>query len=462
MSKKGETMNKSVKTFVTVSLVTVLAFGMAGCGQDQDTNQNKRQNLGSEQSQNQSQDEASKEFSPKYSSDTEYKLSVVGTYSNFESLESEFERFYAHYPEGEIVYTYLDDYSNTINQALAGQEPPDIYVVQPWMYGDERYDSLFDGAEVLSDPELGINLDCIRSSFRWEMEDGNILTLPVFATSYGMLVNMDIFEKEGLDVPKTFDELKETCDKLKAAGYESPVMGSNTSTTPGIGYAFAYPMFAKTVKDDRSIEGDLNNLEPSAGEAMRGSLTRLKEFVDYGCIDIDKCTAEIEDDYNAVIMRFFEGDVPMMLCSGDVVSGTKKRESKSEAFEANPFEYDFYVAPSGDEGGYYMDSMSLLFCVNKNSTSLDMTNEFIRFLANEEELGLMAQEKRLITPTKDYSLDEVYASLSGFPEDRTVNFRDIEILDTAVKEFRAAAYAVINGDMTVDEAVAAYGTISDE
>ena len=432
-------MNKHITKIISTALVIMLVLGTAGCSQS--TNK-------------------SKEFTPKYSSDTTYKLSVAGTYSNFESLESAFERFYTYYPNGEIMYTYLDDYINTVGQALAGQEPPDIYVVQPWMYGDERFDPLFDGAEVLSDPELNINLDCIRQGLRWEMNDGEILALPVFATSYGILVNMDIFEKENLEVPKTFGELKETCEKLKAAGYASPVMGADTNTTPGIGYSFAYPMFAKKVKDDRSVEGDLNNLVPSAGEVMREPLTRLKELVDSGCIDIDKCKAEIEDDYNAVIMRFFEGDVPMMICSGDVVSGTKKRESKSEAFTANPFKYDFYVAPSGDEGGYYMDSMSILFSVNKDSANLDMTNEFIRFLTSEKELGLMAQEKRLITPTKDYSLDEVYASLSGFPEDRTVNFRDTEILDTAVKEFRAAAYAVINGEMTVDEAVAAYGTIA--
>ena len=382
---------------------------------------------------------------------------MVGTYSNFESLESAIERFYEHYPNGEIVYTYLDDYRNTIGPALAGTEPPDIYVVQPWMYGDERFAPLFESAEVLSDPSLQMNLDCIRPEIRWEMENGDVLTLPVFATSYGMLVNMDIFEKENLQVPKNYEELLEVCEALKAAGYASPVMGANTNTTPGIGYAFAYPMFAQGVKDDRSIEADLNNLAPSAGEAMRESLTRLDAFVDAGCIDVKKCTAEIEDDYNGVIMRFFEGDVPMMLCSGDVVSGTKKRESKSEAFTANPFQYDFYVAPSGDEGGYYMDSVSILFCVNKNSANLDMTNEFLRFLTSEEELGLMAQEKRLITPTKDYSLDEVYASLADFPEKRTINFRDTELLDTAVKEFRAAAYAVVNGDMTADEAVANYG-----
>ena len=454
-------MNKNINKILSTTLVTTLILAMAGCGQSQSQSQNENNNDNQvqEQSQDENQDKASKEFSPKLPSDTEYKLSVAGTYSNFESLESAFERFYSHYPEGEIQYTYLDDYSNTIRQAIVGEEQPDIYVVQPWMYGDERYDCLFESAEVLSTPELEIDLDCIRTDLRWEMNNGEIKTLPIFATSYGMLVNMDIFEKEGLQVPTTFGQLKDTCEKLKAAGYESPIMGANTSTTPGIGYSFAYPMFAKAVKDDRSIEDDLNNLEPSAGETMRAALTRLAELIDSGYIDVNKCAAEIEDDYNAVILRFFEGDVPMMLCSGDVVSGTKKRESKSEAFEANPFKYDFYVAPSGDDGGYYMDSMSLLFCVNKNGVNIDMTNEFIRFLTSEKELGLMAQEKRLITPTQDYSLDEVYASLSDFPAERTISFRDTEILDTAVKQFRAAAYAVVNGEMTVDEAVAAYGTL---
>ena len=436
-------MIRHIKTKISIMPVLALILGIAGCGQSSTTT-------------------ASKEFSPKYPSDTAFKLSIVGTYSNFESLESEFERLFEHYPNGELEYTYLDDYSKTIVHALAGQEPPDIYVVQPYMYGNDEYKSLFEGAEVLSAPELEIGIDCIRPGLRWEMENGEVKMLPVFSTSYGMLVNMDIFEKENLKVPQTFGELKEVCEKLKAAGYESPIMGSNTNTTPGIGYAFAYPMFAKAVKDDKSKEADLNNLVPSAGEVLRQPLSRLRELVDSGCIDVAKCTAEIEDDYNAVILRFFEGDVPMMLCSGDVVSGTRKRESKSEAFSANPFKYDFYIAPSGDDGGYYMDSVTIMFCVNKNSANLDMTNEFIRFLTSEKELGLMAESKRLITPTSDYSLDEVYSSLSGFPADRTISFRDFEILDTAVKEFRSGAYAVVNGEMTVDEVVANYGSIANK
>lgn len=194
---------------------------------------------------------------------------------------------------------------------------------------------------------------------------------------------------------------------------------------------------------------------------MRPALERLKTFVDQGYLNPEKCSEEIEDDYNAVIMRFFEGDVPMMLGSGDMVSGTLKRESKSEAFLSNPFKYKFFVVPSGDEGGYFLNSVNLFFSVNKNSKNLDMTNEFIRFITREEELGNMAAIKRLITPTNDFSLDEVYSSLEGFPQERAFSYRETGLNDAVGKEFRAAAYKVANGMITVEEAVNSYGKLWD-
>ena len=179
-------MNKQIKTMISTTFAAMLMLSLVGCGQTDAEVPNQSEDIGIQQ------DKITDAFAPKYSSDTEYKLSVAGTYSNFESLESTIDRFYDYYPNGEIEYKYLDDYRNTISLALAGQEPPDIYVIQPWMYGDEQFSSLFDGAEVLSATELEINLDCIRPSVKWEMDDGEIRTLPVFATSYGMLVNMDI------------------------------------------------------------------------------------------------------------------------------------------------------------------------------------------------------------------------------------------------------------------------------
>jgi multiple sugar transport system substrate-binding protein len=353
----------------------------------------------------------------------------------------------------------MDDYNNVISSALVNSEPPDIFTTNSWMIGNEAYDDMFNNCEVLSDSSVGIDYSCISESLIRTTDSGDVVMIPIFTTSYGMLVNLDIFEKEGLKVPTNFGELMDVCAKLKSAGYESPMMGADKFSGSGLFNCFAYPMYAYNVKNNSDKIDALNNFEPSSGELMRPALDRLHELVSSGCIDLPKCQEEIVDEYDSIIMRFFEGDVPMMLGSGDMVSGTAKRESKSEAYTANPFKYQFFVVPLGDDGGYFLDNVNLFFSVNKNSANLDMTNEFIRFLTQEKELGNMAAIKRLITPTNDFSLDEVYSSLEGFPDEKSFSYRETGLSDAVNKEFRAAAYKVANGEMTVDEAIKAYGSL---
>ena len=55
----------------------------------------------------------------------------------------------------------------------------------------------------------------------------------------------------------------------------------------------------------------------------------------------------------------------------------KKRESKSQAFTDNPFEYEFMYVPLGENGVYkYIDSW-YGFSVNKYSDNLDYAVEFM-------------------------------------------------------------------------------------
>lgn len=84
-----------------------------------------------------------------------------------------------------------------------------------------------------------------------------------------------------------------------------------------------------------------------------------------------------------------------MICSGDTVSGTGKRESQSEAFSKAPFTYYFTPIPLSQAGWYFIDSPSIQFSVNKTCNDLDMTNEFMRFLITRQELNKMASSKRL-------------------------------------------------------------------
>ena len=398
-------------------------------------------------------------FTPALDTSSGGHIDIVGGYDNFEALEAEFDRFNDYYPNVELVYTKVDDYNNMIGTVLNGNDAPDIYVNYSWMYGREQYKASIDHAEDLTDPALGLDLDCIRSNIILNTDDGTLPMVPVFSNTYGMLVNNSLFEKEGLSVPATYQELVTVCEDFREKGYENPMMGFSQKETTSLFTLTVYPYFCGTVAHDAEAVKKLNALDVSAGEYMRPALEKLVQFLNDGCVDLDAC-AEIENNYDAVILRFFEGDVPMMLCSGDAVSGTKKRESRSEAFIANPFTYTFAPVPMSDEGANFLDIPNLQFSVNKDSANLEMTNEFMRFLITPQELNEMAQNKGLMSPTKDLSFNSMYAALGAVPEARILSPEVIGLTDDAVIQLRQAGYLVGTGAITIDEAIAGYGTFT--
>ena len=396
-------------------------------------------------------------FKPALDSSVNCHISVAGGYSNFEALEAEFDRFNEYYPNVDLTFTKVDDYNNMIGMVLNGNDAPDIYVNYSWMYGREQYQASIDHAENLADPSLGLDLDCIRSNMILNTGDGTLPMVPVFSNTYGMLVNNDLFKKEGLSVPTTYQELVAVCKAFREKGYENPMMGFSKEETTSLFTLTIYPFFCGTLAQDEEAVKKLNSLDPSAGEYMRSSLEKIVQFLNDSCVNLDAC-AEIENNYEAVILRFFEGDVPMMACSGDTVSGTKKRESRSEAFLAKPFSYSFVPVPMSDEGAVFLDMPNLQFSVNKDSANLEMANEFMRFLVTSRELNEMAQNKGLMSPTKDLSFNSMYAAFGSIPENRIISPEVLGLSDDAVIQLRMAVYGVATGAMTIDEAVAGFGT----
>ena len=285
-----------------------------------------------------------------------------------------------------------------------------------------------------------------------------MLLVPVFSRTYGMLVNNDLFKKEGLSVPTTLTELMSVIDAFRGKGYANPMMGYTLkSTTSTLMNTLAYPLFVATLSENPEALALANALDPAAGEYMRPALETMERLIRDASIDLDECD-KIDDNYTTVILRFFEGDVPMMVCTADTVSGTKKRESQSEAFTKSPFTYTFSPIPMTDKGGYFIDSPSVEFSVNKNCNDLDMTNEFMRFLITSEELNRMASVKRLVTPTTDLSLDAVYAPFGQIPADRIISPEILGITDPLTVQIRQAAFQVGRGEITIDEAITLYGS----
>ena len=396
-------------------------------------------------------------FQPSLDTSIDCEINVIGGYSNFEALEAEFDRFNEYYPNVRLMFTKIDDYSNMVGMVLNGNNAPDIYVNYSWMYGRDQYSASIEHAENLADPALGLNLDCIRGNIILNTDDGTLPMVPVFSNTYGMLVNNDLFEKEGLSVPTTYSELVDVCNAFREKGYDNPMMGFSREETTSLFTVAIYPFFCGTVASDAEAIKKLNAMDPSVGEYMRPSLEKIAQFIGDGCVDLDACD-EIENNYDAVILRFFEGDVPMMTCSGDTVSGTKKREERSEAFFANPFTYSFVPVPMADEGAYFLDMPNLQFSVNKESPNLDMANEFMRFLITSRELNEMALSKGLVSPTKDLSFNSMYAAFGAVSDSRILSPEVFGLTDDAVKQLRQAVYLVGTGAISIDEAVARYGS----
>ncbi len=310
------------------------------------------------------QEETAAGFKPSLDTSTSCSITVVGSYDNFEALEAEFDKFNEIYPNVQLSYVKLDDYNNVLGTTLESNDKPNIFFSYTWMMGNEKYASVCAHMEELSDPALALDIDCIRPGLINHDAEGRVLLAPVFSRTYGMLVNNDLFEKEGLSVPTTRTELMAVCEEFKNKGYASPMMGyslkSNTSTFMN---TIAYPLFVATLAENPEALELANELDPAAGEYTRPALEAVEQLIQNGCIDLAECD-KIEDNYTKVILRFFEGDVPMMICPADTVSGTKKRESQSEAFSSAPFSYTFAPIPLTEDGGYFIDSPSVEFSVN--------------------------------------------------------------------------------------------------
>ncbi len=129
-------------------------------------------------------------------------------------------------------------------------------------------------------------------------------------------------------------------------------------------------------------------------------------------------------------------------------------------FGGLPFAYTFAPVPLADEGAFFLDMPNLQFSVNKESPDLDMANEFMRFLITSRELSEMAQNKGLVSPTKDLSFNSMYAAFGSVPQARTVSPEEFGLTDDAVIQLRRACYGLCSGALSVDEAVAGFGSFT--
>lgn len=379
------------KVFIIVYLV-LIAVGVSGCGSNDSTDAKSESELANRLKLY--------GYTPKLDTNAEVSLNVLGLFGNFEALERVFNDFNQYYPNVTLTYEYADNIMESAPIRCAARDAVDIVFINSNEY--EYYCNELCEKYLVDLKETDVNLSVLDEQVLRATASGEKqYFLPVFFQSSGLLVNKTLLERYGLQIPGNRGEFEEVCDYLLEKGV-TPIYARDKM----IGYFFYNHLIGQLQKrtDKAKVMKQLNASE-SVEDVFEESLSIYEEWEQKGYFD--HSGNELADEYEALILRFLEGDIPFMMGISDTISGTKKREAKSDAFSDAPFEYTYIPAPTSENGMECAYVPSFLFGLCNTSKHLDYATEFMRFLATREGLTTMAIVKGMpsvLQDTKDSRL----------------------------------------------------------
>ena len=419
------------KQLTAAALAAALALNLAACGSTAAGTDNAASAAAGEA--------ASAEFTPALDTNLSATLDIAGFMGNYEALDQVMNAFNEIYPN--VVFTYDHNSIHLLSEYVQNNANVDIFMTAESNLTRDDIPEDYVADHCLDLTEAGLSFDAVQEDALAACTvDGKLLRLPVAMNPRGIVVNKTLLEKEGLSVPTNYQEFLAALETLQAKGY-TPLQGSEQH----IYSELMYNMGVDTIMADDSLTAALQKGDASAVTAMLPVFERLESVLPYTDYDLNSTFGA--DNYDSTIMAFFEGNMPFYVCTSECFSGMKKRESKSETYSADPFEYEFIYAPMGDEGVYAYTEPWYGFSINKDSEDKDLAVEFLRFMATDEQIEKMASIKGMPAVNKN-AADERYPALKNpaavqadYADNGTVSGVIRGNLNTVYNRFGAGEYA---------------------
>lgn len=370
-------------------------------------------------------------FSPQLNTDEKLTLNILGYFGNFEALDAVTNDLNKYYPN--ISFNYQQVSGNNLVAFLDSNFQTDIFMTSSDTISSTN---LIDYCLDLS--TVNLNLNDVDQTMLTTSYKGNFLhSLPIGQNIYGIITNVTLLKKEGLDIPKNYDKFINTLNTLKTKGYV-PLQSSSTKIYPEL----TINMMVNTIQEDNELYNDLINGNLKSYSKIENIFNIVSNIQnnEYSLDEVNNLYPF--DNYNDAILRFFEGNVPFWVCNSEKVSGMKKRETKSETFKANPFEYTYIYAPLGDKGSYVYHEPWYGLGISKRSPSIEYAKEFMRFYATKDELNKMASTKGVPSIAKEKYNSDIYKYIDN-PEaietnciyDGKVTQKDFDAWYTCINSF---------------------------
>lgn len=221
--------------------------------------------------------------------------------------------------------------------------------------------------------------------------DGKIYCFPNGGVnSFGLAYNTEVFEKNKIDIPKTFDEFEAACEKLKKAGVTPIYVSMADAWTVNQIMNAEWPNILKANPD--ALE-KLNKNEMRWDEIpeFKEMFARLNDYVKKGYINSDMSTAKYEMAQKALAT----GEAAMMYMGDwadpEFAKIAPEGEGKIGMFAAPSKDGDSQLAIAGP-GGYYISNQ----CKN-----VDEAKDFLNFMAEEDNIKLNLKTRACTSVWKD-------------------------------------------------------------
>lgn len=129
-----------------------------------------------------------------------------------------------------VITTNLEEYDTKLNALIAAGDAPDLFICNPGPNLTQYVEAgvAADLTDILTDQEKEWYDSFSGGIFDRITYDGKIMAVPTNFAAACVFYNTEIFEKAGVEPPKTYDELIDACEKIKAAGYTPVACSAGT------------------------------------------------------------------------------------------------------------------------------------------------------------------------------------------------------------------------------------------
>ncbi|MBM7503291.1 ABC transporter substrate-binding protein [Agromyces aurantiacus] len=337
---------------------------------------------------------------------------------DFDRIIADFE---AENPDIDVVQNQVADADTLIRTLLVKDRTPDVITLN----ANGNFGRLAQ-AGVFYDFSDEPVLDTINPAVQEILADLGTYPDEVNGLGYvnnanGIIYNEDIFEEQGLEVPETWDELIEVCEKLEAAGI-TPFYGTLADSwtgLPSFNALGAYP--AQGDFFDRMREQGADTGPDSAVSFSKDFAEAMDQQYELFSYTQDGYRGKTYDDGNAA---FANGEVAMLMQGIWAVSPIK---AVNPDIRAGIFPYP---ATDDPDDRLLVSGVDVVVTMGKHGPHQEEALRFIEYLFQKDVIEEFAASQNMVPSVEGAELSDdpaIQSVAPWFDEGRITGFIDHQI-----------------------------------